>query len=244
VSCTCTTGEGCTPGFWKTHPEIWDGIAPDGVNAGFTTGTDFFAYFGITPGTCGLPNTLTMLGAVSLQGGHCRALARQGVAALLSAAAFTDYQFPPGSTDFASLKALLANAFATCNCPDALIAALNAANSNEVDANGNSVCSPLGKLAITTARVSTETPGLVVTAYPNPYNDNIRFVIKSAVSGIGNLELYNTIGQKVQTIYTGYIFAGRGQIVEYQVPSLNRTNLMYILKVGNKQVTGKLMHLN
>ena len=184
-----------------------------------------------------------MLGAVSLGGGQCKALARQGVAGLLSAAAFADYQFPPGSTDFASLYTLLKNAFTTCTCPDDLINALNAANSNEFDANGNSVCSPLGKFTITTARVTAENT-LTVTAYPNPYNDNIRFVIKSPVSGIGNLDLYNSLGQRLQSIYTGYIFAGRGQVVEYQVPSLNRTNLMYILKVGNKQVTGKLMHLN
>ena len=85
---------------------------------------------------------------------------------------------------------------------------------------------------------------LNVSAYPNPYNDKVRFVIESPVSGQGTLEVYNTLGQKMQTVFKGYIFAHRGETVDYTVPTLNRTNLIYILKIGNKQVTGKLLHLN
>ena len=84
---------------------------------------------------------------------------------------------------------------------------------------------------------------LNVSAYPNPYNDNVRFVIQSPVSGQGSLEVYNLLGQKLQTVYQGFIFAGRGQVVEYKVPVFNRTNLIYILKVGGQQVTGKLLRL-
>jgi len=86
-------------------------------------------------------------------------------------------------------------------------------------------------------------PTMKVDAYPNPYNDNVRFVIQSTMSGQGVLEVYNTLGQKVQVVYQGMIFAGRGQTIEYKVPAFNRTNLIYILKVGDKQVTGKLLHL-
>jgi hypothetical protein len=84
---------------------------------------------------------------------------------------------------------------------------------------------------------------LNVSAYPNPYNDQVRFVIESPVSGQGSLDVYNMLGQKLQTVYSGYIFAGRGQSVEYKVPAFNRTNLVYILRVGDQQVTGKLLRL-
>jgi hypothetical protein len=84
---------------------------------------------------------------------------------------------------------------------------------------------------------------LKVTSYPNPYNDQVRFVIQSSVSGRGSLEVYNMLGQKLQTVYQGYIFAGRGQVVNYAVPSMNRTNLIYVLRVRDQRVTGKLLNI-
>jgi hypothetical protein len=47
----------------------------------------------------------------------------------------------------------------------------------------------------------------------------------------------------MQTVYTGYIFAGKGETVEYKVPAMNRFNLIYIFRVGDQQVTGKLLHI-
>ena len=82
-----------------------------------------------------------------------------------------------------------------------------------------------------------------VTAYPNPFTDQVRFVITSPVSGHGTLEVYNMMGSKLQTVYTGYIFAGKGQVVEYKVPALHRTNLVYMLKVDNRIVTGRLTNV-
>ena len=81
---------------------------------------------------------------------------------------------------------------------------------------------------------------LNVSAYPNPYTDKVRFVITSPVSGQGTLELFNLAGQKIQTVNTGLVFAGKGQVIEYNVPSAHRTSLIYILRVGGQQVTGKL----
>jgi len=245
VICTCTTGEGCTPGFWKNHPEIWDGIAPDGVSAGFFTTTSFWTYFNIPQGSCNLPNTpLTMLGAVSLQGGNCRAVARQGVAGLLSAAAFSDYQFPPGSTDFASLYTLLRNAFLNCDCPSSLIDALNAANSNELDANGNNICSALGKLpTLTRAMASPEATGLSVNAHPNPFTNKVNFRILSPVSGNARLVVYNMAGQVVGVAYEGLISANVEKTVEFKSTSKQGGMLFYRLSVGGKSVNGKVIKI-
>jgi hypothetical protein len=54
------------------------------------------------------------------------------------------------------------------------------------------------------------------------------------------LEVYNLMGTKLQVVYTGYIFAGNGQTIEYRVPELYRTNLVYVLRVGDNIITGKL----
>jgi len=83
-----------------------------------------------------------------------------------------------------------------------------------------------------------------VSAYPNPYNDQVRFVIESSISGQGSLEVYNMLGQKLQTVFTGFIMAGKGQSIEYKVPVQNRENLVYILRVKDKQVTGKLIRID
>jgi hypothetical protein len=85
---------------------------------------------------------------------------------------------------------------------------------------------------------------LSVTSYPNPYYDNIRFMVESDVSGMGTLEVYNMLGEKLQVVYTGFIFSGKPQTIEYKVPLAHRTNLFYVFRVGNKTVNGKLLHPN
>jgi hypothetical protein len=85
---------------------------------------------------------------------------------------------------------------------------------------------------------------LNVSSYPNPYTDRVKFVIQSPVSGQASLEVFNMLGQKVQTVFQGHVEAGRGQTVDYNVPQANRGNLIYILRVGNQKATGKLIHPN
>ena len=84
--------------------------------------------------------------------------------------------------------------------------------------------------------------GLNVTTYPNPFTDQLRFVIQSQTSGNASLELYNVLGQKVSTLFQGHIQAGHDQNIDYKVPVSQRTNLIYIMKVNNKMVTGKLLN--
>jgi hypothetical protein len=99
---------------------------------------------------------------------------------------------------------------------------------------------------VTVARSTSESvasaDNLRVTAYPNPFKSSVKFTIESKISGQASLEVYNELGQKVSTVYKGYLQANRGQVVEYKVSKLG-SNLIYILRVGNKSVTGKLLHL-
>lgn len=64
-------GEGCTPGFWRNHEEVWP----------IPTDTDFDGVFGRDA----FNPDITMLDAVWLKGGHLNALSRHAAAAYLNA---------------------------------------------------------------------------------------------------------------------------------------------------------------
>jgi hypothetical protein len=82
-----------------------------------------------------------------------------------------------------------------------------------------------------------------VKAYPNPFNDHVKFVVNSPAAGSGSLEVYNVMGQKVKTVYQGRINAGN-QSYELVIPKKQQETLIYILRVDGKKVTGKLLQLN
>ena len=84
---------------------------------------------------------------------------------------------------------------------------------------------------------------LGVKAYPNPYNDHVTFVVLSPKSGYGSLEVVNMLGQKVRTVYQGRISSG-SQIFEMSVPVAQRTTMFYIFKMGDTQISGKLLQLS
>ena len=69
----CTGGgdQGCTPGFWKNHLDLWTLNPAQDFDSTF--GVDFFAA------------DISLLEAVNLKGGNIKKLARHGVAALLNA---------------------------------------------------------------------------------------------------------------------------------------------------------------
>lgn len=83
---------------------------------------------------------------------------------------------------------------------------------------------------------------LLVQAYPSPYSTNITFVLQSDVSGKGTLDVYNTVGQKLQTVFNGQVFSGSAQTIKFNVPTASRTDLIYKFQVNGKQITGKLLY--
>jgi len=70
-------GEGCTPGYWKNHPESWPAT-------GFSTGQTLESVFDVPDGL-GL-DSKTLLAALQTGGGGVNALLRHAVAALLNSA--------------------------------------------------------------------------------------------------------------------------------------------------------------
>jgi SprB repeat len=96
----------------------------------------------------------------------------------------------------------------------------------------------------TPAKTQTEAPSASsVVAYPNPFNDRVKFVVTVPQAGQGTLELMNMQGQRIKTIYSGQIAKG-GQIFEMEVPALRNNTLIYVFRMGGKQITGKLVQLN
>ncbi len=80
-----------------------------------------------------------------------------------------------------------------------------------------------------------------VAAFPNPFNDKVMFSLESPVSGKGILELYNLTGQKIQTVFQGNIEKGKTRTLQYNVPVTDRSNLVYIFRVGTYRTTGLLI---
>ena len=81
-------GEGCTPGFWKNHTEVWDDTDDQiFLDLGITTDTLYSAAFGLPAGelsAAGLSETLTLEQAINTGGGGFQALVRHSTAALLN----------------------------------------------------------------------------------------------------------------------------------------------------------------
>jgi hypothetical protein len=271
VTLTCDGGKGCTPGFWKTHPELWDncsdlvvqaipGASCTGTGtsgnftpgADFTTSTPFVTYFGITNNSCGggcrinnLPNT--MGAAMAAAGGSCNKLARTAVAALLNAAVFgADYLDATGFASFADLYNAIKNGFNTCTYEPL---ATNLDNANNQD---HSLCSGLPGTIITSSIVSGRvslnndvtlnfSKLLTVQAYPNPFNSEINFRFISPESGYANLEVFDMVGRKLSIVYAGHVDANIQRTVTYRVPVSQQVPMVYKLTVNGKVVVGKLL---
>ncbi|MDB5278840.1 MAG: hypothetical protein JWR61_3795 [Ferruginibacter sp.] len=111
--------------------------------------------------------------------------------------------------------------------------------------NPTSCGSPLARSAevMIAAEDRQAVTALTATAWPNPFTDKVKFSIVSPVSGKATLDVYNMMGQKVKTVFAGYLFANRTQVVDYNTPSSNKGALIYTLRVGDKQVNGKLVQI-
>jgi hypothetical protein len=104
---------------------------------------------------------------------------------------------------------------------------------------------PAPPSGITKADVQTielVAPKTKVLAAPNPFTNRVRFTLNSAVSGMGSLEIFNTMGQKIATVYQGYVEAGKPLNKEYVAQRALRANLIYVFRVGDQKTTGKLLN--
>ncbi len=86
-----------------------------------------------------------------------------------------------------------------------------------------------------------DTSTISVSAYPNPYVSEVNFNITSPVSGEGTLEIYDLSGSQVAWVLAGDFMAGSLKTVTYRFGPTQRQLLIYIFKIGNKIIRGKLL---
>ena len=103
-------------------------------------------------------------------------------------------------------------------------------------------CSTITKAAVPKTETAPESP-TTVKAYPNPFSDKINFVVTTPISGKGSLEVYNMMGQKVRTVYQGFISAGT-QTFQMNSQRQQVANLVYVLRIGDKKITGRILQIN
>ena len=90
---------------------------------------------------------------------------------------------------------------------------------------------------------NTETQTTTVKTYPNPFSDKVKFVVTSSTAGRGSLDVYDMMGRRVKTVYQGFISAG-AQSFELSLPTQQIANLVYVLRIGDKKLSGKILQIN
>lgn len=81
---------------------------------------------------------------------------------------------------------------------------------------------------------------IALNVFPNPFTDKVRFVADVPLEGSAILEVYDMLGKKVSTVYTGKVVAGVNTF-EMNMPYQQYANYIYRFVVDGKQVTGKLI---
>ena len=111
--------QGCSPGFWKTHPQYWDGVGTDDLTSTIKTYLLFNAYMGVTSVQSGIADSVTLLQATALNGGGILALDRHAAAALASADSGISYPYT-----VAGVRALYRDAVGADPGPETITSAL------------------------------------------------------------------------------------------------------------------------
>jgi hypothetical protein len=228
--------QGCTPGFWRNNFAAW--------GCGYTSNTNFFSVFSVVTNRRGLSVNLKLGQAVALEGGEFRALARHAVAAILNACD-NGVNYPYSQSEIIAAVVQMFNTNgavmlggSTYTGAEALKNALAMANEMGCPLNSSDYRSGVSE----TNEGSDAAGELIVGAYPNPFNEVVRFRIESDTPGAARLEIVNTLGQRLDIVNIGVLESNQVQVVEYRPEPGKMTHIMYyILTVGDKQVTGKLM---
>ncbi len=84
---------------------------------------------------------------------------------------------------------------------------------------------------------------LGIKAIPNPFADRVRFAVTTERAGNGSIDVFNMQGQKVKTVYSGYVPAGTSYY-DLEVTGQSSGQLIYLLRFGSEKISGKLLRMN
>lgn len=76
--------------------------------------------------------------------------------------------------------------------------------------------------------------------FPNPFNPSTEIAFSVEASGQATLEVYNALGQRVETLFDGSVEAGRSHTVRFNAANLPSGVYFYRLQSGGRSETRKL----
>ena len=161
----------------------------------------------------------------------------------INASGGTGFTYSIDGTDFSNTTGVFSNLGA------ASVTSVQVKNSDGCASAAVSCDNLVSDCAAPQAPVSVNQPSTqissqtTVSAYPNPFNDQVKFVVKAPQSGNGTLEVFNVLGQKIKTVYHGFVAAGTNNF-QLNLPGQKNATLIYRFTMGSKAVTGKLLQIN
>ncbi|MFM7838130.1 MAG: hypothetical protein ACKO6K_01075, partial [Chitinophagaceae bacterium] len=84
---------------------------------------------------------------------------------------------------------------------------------------------------------------VTIKPVPNPFQTTVRFLINSPEAGRAVLDIFNGQGQLIKTVYQGYVYEGASYYDLILPRTQKNADLVYVFRIGNKVVTGKLIQL-
>jgi len=107
-----------------------------------------------------------------------------------------------------------------------------------LNSNCTSVVIPFAEKVTPANSSNNLTP--TVGVFPNPYHDNVTFVIGSPIDAKGSLKIYNAMGQLISNVFQGSVSAGKSKSILFTAPVADGS-LFYIYEQNGQKVTGKLI---
>lgn len=166
--------QGCSPGFWKTHPQYWDGVGTDDLTSTIKTTLLFNAWFGVTSAQSGIADTMTLLDVTGLNGGGLLALDRQAAAALPSADSGIAYPY-----SLAQIRAMYRDAVGADAGPETISSVLNL-----LSAANNLQC-PFGTTTTSAVGATIALPVAAVALSPGVGMAVVAIAIVLVLVGVG-----------------------------------------------------------
>jgi hypothetical protein len=96
---------------------------------------------------------------------------------------------------------------------------------------------------VITSNSTSSQPSLIVTAFPNPYEENFSLKINSPVSGQAMISFYTMDGVKIGEMKRDVV-ALKDVWVPYNVPAVYRTRIVYTVNVSGYNAKGVVLSPN
>jgi hypothetical protein len=100
-----------------------------------------------------------------------------------------------------------------------------------------------GSGRVVTSNSTSSQPSLIVTAFPNPYEENFSLKINSPVTGLAMISFYNMDGVKISEMKRDVV-ALKDVWVPYNVPAVYRTRILYTVTIAGYNAKGIVLSPN